>query len=230
MIYKINNGARILVVGQSNSGKSTFIGNLVKHRNEIFTKPFDKIFYCSKDIVAIPDDVKNHVKVVVGLPTEEHLEAAGEKLIIIDDQMEAALNSDVVASLFILGRHKRITTILALHNIFHKGARSRDISLNASIIVWFKPRRDASSLVMFGRQIQPWNSKFLTEICYKFMTNCYSYFVINLEPTTPEALKFATNIFNDNHLEVFLEPQTLETLRHETFEEIPFYNIGLQEF
>ena len=70
-----------------------------------------------------------------------------------------------VCELFTKGSHHRnLAVILVTQNIFHKGAYSRDISLNSKYIVMFKNPRDKLQFQYLARQVYPENSKALVDV------------------------------------------------------------------
>ena len=50
-VAKVTKNFRCLLVGASETGKSTFIANLIKHKEEVFQKPgYTKFVYCSPNL------------------------------------------------------------------------------------------------------------------------------------------------------------------------------------
>lgn len=99
---------RLLVVGPSSSGKSSFIATMIKKRKELFDKEFQKIYYCSKFETSVPPELADEKSIIFhkGIPDEEMienkeaLEEGRHVLIVLDDLHENSLNSDLVSMLF----------------------------------------------------------------------------------------------------------------------------------
>lgn len=107
--FTLSTPIRLLCVGASGCGKSTFITNLVLNRAEIFDAPIDKVLYCAAYETSLPDALKRDkiVEFHQGTPTEEVFEAIestdgklGHTLIICDDLLETVFQSDTVSKLF----------------------------------------------------------------------------------------------------------------------------------
>lgn len=111
-------------------------------------------------------------------------------------------------------RHRNVSTALLSQNLFTKAKHGRGISLNASHICIFRCIRDRSQLAFFCRQVLPQNAKNLASL---FAENCsepYSYIFFDFNQTTPNYLRFLTNIF-DEHPSIFtcdadIPPQSLQ--------------------
>ena len=118
-------------------------------------------------------------------------------LIVFDDMMEEASNSEKVQSLFTRGRHLNISVILLTQNLFHKGKHSRDISLNSDYIVLFKNVRDASQISHFGKQMYPHNGKFLSWAFKDATHEPFTYLFLDLRPDTDESIRVRANIMGN---------------------------------
>lgn len=91
------------------------------------------------------------------------------------------------------------TQIFITQNIFNQGKGRRDISLNAHYIVLMKSPRDRSQIINLGKQVYPENSAFIKEIFNGATSKSYGYLVFDLTQTTPDHLRYRTNIFPDDN-------------------------------
>lgn len=138
------------------------------------------------------------IEFVQGLPDTD-FDSKFPRLFIIDDLMAESSNSNCILDLFTKGcHHKNISVIFITQNIFYKGKNQRDISLNAHYLVLFKNPRDKSQIRFLAQQLSPQNSKFLTEAFLNATLNPHSYLLIDLKQSTPENLRFRTNVFPDD--------------------------------
>lgn len=107
-VIKLSPPIRLLAVGPSGAGKSCLVSKMIRNRNEVFDKPFSKIYYCAKFATSMPRELQGDKDVVFhqGCPDEQMLENKiglnnGEHtLIILDDLGETAQNNDIVSMLF----------------------------------------------------------------------------------------------------------------------------------
>lgn len=115
---------RVLLAGSSQSGKTTFIRDLLMNKDKYFDQEVKKVVYCSKFKNSVPEELNKICEIHIGLPTEELIDALIEtsehSIIIVDDLSNEACMSKLILSLFTCGRHNRISIILVLHNLFNK--------------------------------------------------------------------------------------------------------------
>ena len=136
-----------------------------------------------------------NIEFIQDLPNE--FDSMTNSLIVFDDMMQEASNSEQVQSLFTRGRHLNISVIFLTQNLFHKGKHSRDISLNSYYIVLFKNVRDASQISHFGKQMYPNNTKFLNW-AFKDATKApFTYLFLDLRPDTDESIRVRANILGE---------------------------------
>ena len=190
----------MMICGPSGCGKSTFIVNLLKNQHLISEK-IDRIIWCFAEKDSLLNI--NNVEFIEGIPDEFNTNKNQSTLIILDDLMLESY-SKKVCELFTKGSHHRnLAVILVTQNIFHKGAYSRDISLNSKYIVMFKNPRDKTQFQYLARQVYPENSKALLNVYNECTQQAHGYLLIDLTQQIHNALRFRTDIFNKNHYLIF---------------------------
>lgn len=201
-LLKLRTPCGIVVSGSSGSGKSTFIRNVFKHMKCLFDTEFASILYCYGEESAIPHDLETHgtpFRTHAGVPKEWNLTDLGltaPALVIIEDLIEQAYDSQAVAELFTKKiHHLNLSVIFTTQNFFYKSKFSRTISLNASYIVLMRNVRDRSQFAHLARQIEPQHSKELVKAYNEAIQNKFSYFLIDLHPQSEDALRYRTCIF-----------------------------------
>lgn len=119
-----NLAIRMIVCGSSQSGKTTFVRDLLMNKNKYFNQELKKVILCTRYKNSVPEELNEICEINVGLPTEELIDALIEtrehSLIIVDDLSNEACMSKLIMSIFTCGRHNRISIILVLHNLFNK--------------------------------------------------------------------------------------------------------------
>lgn len=190
----------MMVCGPSGCGKSTFIINLINNQH-LVSKKFDRIIWCFAEKNAVPSI--DNVEFIEGIPENLETNDMESTLIILDDLMLESCNRKV-CELFTKGSHHRnLSVILVTQNIFHKGAFSRDISLNSKYIVMFKNSRDKLQFQCLARQIYPENFRALVDVYNKCTQQAHGYLLIDLTQEIHNALRFRTDIFNPVYCSIF---------------------------
>ena len=184
----------MLVAGSRLAGKSEFTKTLLLNHQRMITPSVKKFYWIYKTWQDMFNQLQHlNIEFIQDLPN--HFDS--NCLIVFDDMMEEASNSEKVQSLFTRGRHLNISVILLTQNLFHKGKHSRDISLNSDYIVLFKNVRDASQISHFGKQMYPHNGKFLSWAFKDATHEPFTYLFLDLRPDTDESIRVRANIMGE---------------------------------
>lgn len=188
-----------MIAGPTSSGKSTFTTRFLKYLNEVTDTIFHEVVYCAPES-SYPDlrGCKTSVKFVNSIPDVEMFADKEPRLIVLDDYMRE-MNERVVDLFTKESHHLGLSVIFITQNIFHRGKGMRDISLNCHYIVAYKSPRDRGQISSLARQICPGNTKYISEIFDDATRVPYGYLVLDLTQTTPDHLRYRTNIFPDDN-------------------------------
>lgn len=124
---------------------------------------------------------------------------------VLDDQMPVLSKKPQVLSAFIRGSHHRNVSIICLiQNFYSKGLR--DLTLQATHIIAFRPVRDSQWLLTLARQMCGGRKNQVMEDMLKHIDDIpYSYVCINLDQTAK--FRYSTFLFPDDpHFTIF-KPQ-----------------------
>jgi GTPase SAR1 family protein len=222
---------RGLISGCAGSGKSSLLSSLLQNQKRAFSKPFDKIFYCTNNKQSIPSDLTHMVTHIQGIPEEELINAKEDsnRLFVLDDILESVSNSETVLRLYLYSRHNQTSVITLCQNLFFKSKYLRTLSLNSNYIFVMYTKRDLTSIDVLGRQMFPQNPKLLSTIFDNHINKPYKYLLLSYEITEPNELKLRSDILNEQGVETFLPGDIFETLKNEnencfnTSEKISFF-------
>jgi len=168
------------ISGPSQSGKSELIVQLIKYRNLVFEANFERIIYCQPSKLAhrpnlIFEKLRElfpSVELVSDLPDVSKLQLdlfSRASLVIIDDQMNAFLDSPEMFDLqTIQSHHFNISLIFTLQNYFGSSKYGKTLVRNANIKFFFFNRLDLNELRHISSQITPKYPNFL-ESCFEFL-------------------------------------------------------------
>ena len=126
----------------------------------------------------------------------EDIENNGQNsIIVIDDLMHEMSTNSGIGKLFTKGRsHLNCNVILLWQNVFPHGTEMRNLSINAQHIIVFKNQCDKSQIRFFAQQVAPTKSKKFLEAFNDSTSRTYGYLHCDFSQTTPEEIRFRTNI------------------------------------
>ena len=202
----------MMISGPSQSGKTTFLYQLLKASRELFMEPPERIvlFYAINqpiyermkhegvihelyDIAKVKlnfDDVKNKMS--------SYSRGAGS-VIIFDDVMSFMNDIPRFDSFFtVLGHHIKCSLIFIVQNFYYKNPVFRTISINFKLLVLKKNPRDSSQIGPIAYQVCPGDTGFVKFAYHDATKNPYGYLVIDCSNDIDDNLRLRSNIFIDN--------------------------------
>ena len=184
----------MLIAGGTGSGKTFLVSYMLQHLSDLYDKIPKKIYVCYSRDQNLYDSFSELTSVPIefiqGLP--QNLVTEPGSLLIIDDlQSESALISHWFTK---SSHHYNTNVIFITQNLFLKHPEFRTISLNSHYLIIFKNPRDMSQIANLAKQIKPGHAKFLVDSYRDATYNPHCYLVIDLKQSTPEHLRFRSNI------------------------------------
>ena len=213
-MFPFEAGCTHITIGQSGSGKTQFIYKVLENKNVMFgSNPPQKIRYyygiwqeLFAEMLKVIDGLSFHE----GLPTEEELLAFTDpnthSLIILDDVMHLAANSQVVELIFTRISHHRCCSCFYLQqNAFIKGKNQITIAMNTKYIEVFRSPRSLMQLQYLNSQIFP-NDKNILSKSYKdiMAEHKFGYLVIDLTAHCIDKLRIRSQIFPSDNTIVYI--------------------------
>jgi hypothetical protein len=136
---------RAIFSGSSQSGKTYLIGKIIENQTRLFGSEFSLIryfypTYLDESPVDYHSITTTAVSYSSGFPTKSDvLEMSENSLLIIDDQADQAVKSDLISQLFkVISGKKNISVILVTQNYFIQGKHSRDIRNSCNYAALFR--------------------------------------------------------------------------------------------
>lgn len=207
-----------IVSGVTQSGKTTWVKNLLTIRNDIFSTPPDKIFVFYKMMQDIYTEMKENGLIDELIDVNEHFPTLDmihnmvnpfkEKngcLIIFDDIM-TEVTEDFEQLFCNVGHHDKTSIIFLTQSLFVQDNSFRLMSQNSHYFVVMKNARNSQQIGILSRQIKPKNSNFVIEAYNNATKNPYSYLLFDFSPETNELLRLRTNLFpHEFPVKVYIE-------------------------
>ena len=192
------------VVGPSQSGKTTFVLNLLDVCKEIFHDPsplrivwhygvhqpvLSQLLRSKEEQLGLPIEIRE------GIPTAEDVKRGD--LIVMDDLLCESQSSKDVSQLFTRQVHHHGCFIIFLsQNLFAGGKEYRTQSLNTHYLVLFKNPRDKSQVNFLARQVEPRRINWLAFIDFyeEATKRPHGYLFIDLTQECLDEDRYRTNI------------------------------------
>ena len=130
-------------------------------------------------------------------------------LLVFDDSFKDIYNDKKFVRLATAGRHRWIYVIYVKHNLFQQSRWSHPIDLNTSHTNPFKSPRDVQQLDLLGRQLNV--STFLRSCCELATRDSFGHLLIDLDPRTPDCLRYCSNITRTGPTVFYLHLSEAET-------------------
>lgn len=196
-----------IVHGATSTGKTTWVRNLLKLKEQLFTTPPAKVFLFYNMHQGIYDEMKKEglvnelINVSQNFPTLEEItnmvhpyKEVGGSLIIFDDVL-TQLNNDFERIFCNLSHHELASVIFMSQNLFYKDKIYRTLSLNAHYFVLMKNDRDKQQISILAKQVCPTNSNYIVQAYQEATKKPYSYLLLDFRSDTPPTLRLRSNIF-----------------------------------
>jgi hypothetical protein len=206
-------GSRVLVSGASSSGKSFFIKELIKKRQNFFEITPNRIIFCthldSKDVykdelLALKNDRGEQlVHFQIGVPSEEEI-LEPYTLIIFDDLLTSsdsnAYLSQILCYFTIKSHHLMLYSFITTQSLFRNSNIFREITSNCDYLVQLRSPRALNQLRSLASQIlPPGQARLLVDVYRKVTKNSkYPHIVFSFHAQTPDILRILSNLFKEN--------------------------------
>lgn len=216
-LVKFESPSTCLVVGPSSSGKSSYVFEVLKHADGVFTKAVNNVYYAYGVYQPLYDEMKKHIaniQFVNAVPTKDMLETwamqePGHKLLILDDLMQKASKSEDIVDVFCqYSHHLNFSCWLISQNVFNATKQFRTISLNTHYFALFKCQRDLQQIFALARQLFPGKTKFFMESYRKATEEKYNPLIIDLSPHSNPLYKIRMHVLPGQLMTVFLPEQS----------------------
>lgn len=197
-----------LVAGSSGTGKTTWVRNLLKLRNHIFSEPPAKVIWYYAKHQDIYEEMKKDglidelINANKDFPTSESItdvvseyKDKGGCLVVFDDIL-VDITSDFVKMFCNTSHHENASMIFLTQNLLYQNKHFRTMSLNCHYMVLMKNDRAIQQVSFLSRQLCPENVPYLIQAYSSAMrTKPFSYLVIDLRSDTKTEIRLRSNIF-----------------------------------
>lgn len=187
----------LCVAGPSNSGKTSFVLDLLDHRNEILKCQTNNVLWCygiyqpKLNTLLQSKGYRLYPKIIPESEVQPY------DIVVLDDLIHESKNSQEVTAMFTrAAHHKPCFIIFIMQNLFPPGKEARTRSLNTHYYTLLKNPRDKSQVWFLARQVVPHSPKTLVDIFEAATKEPHSYLFLDLTQECPEGFRFRSNFFD----------------------------------
>ena len=196
----IRTPSKIMLVGQSNSGKTYFLRNLLKIRP--FEHIFEKVYFYFMEDQPIYKEIKKEnpgIEFIHGFPETFPSHGSNHTLVILDDLITELGTGRQIVDLFIMQSHHRlITCVLVSQSLYYHHKQYRILSLQTNYLIIFRSPRDNSQISPLSSQIFPSNPAFIKSVFWEVSRDkAFSYLFLDLSQQTQDFLRVWADILTD---------------------------------
>lgn len=198
--YRFRTPMNSIIVGASQSGKSTFVRELLRHPN-LFDQPIDTIYWHHGiETRDLPTD-DSRIQTFSGLPEVETLKHLCERdglkhrLVIIDDLLtESLANKELLTQLWTrVSHHCNVSLILLSQSLFDI---PRVIRNNCHYMILFKALADRLNIVNLGKQLFPGQLDYFMQSFNNATERNFGYIIISAHPREDQShFRLCTDVF-----------------------------------
>ena len=190
----------MLIVGASNTGKTTFVRRLLRLGEQMIKGAPEVIFYCYGAYQPMFEEMKQelpNITFIEGFPPDflDRINPQQRSLLVLSDMMTSLVSDVSMTELFTKTRHLNLSIIFLLHNLYAQGKSMRTVHLNTNYYVIFNSPRDRSQIMTLARQMHPGEGKFMIAAYNDATKRPFGNLLIDVRSNTPEEYRLRTNIF-----------------------------------
>ena len=202
--FKFIHPAMIMIVGPTLSGKSYFVEQLLNSTSIKYPSRTARrihIFYTQWQ--SLYDRLQathgTSIAFTQGLPeVNDNLDNIDDRVHnvwVLDDLMDEAVQSPVISRLFTRGRHRNLSVLLLLQNMFPKGKYNTDISRNAIYKVLFRSPGDRKQIDIMAEQTFAKDRANFMKAYTQETEKPYGYIILDNHPRTTSDRQVVADVF-----------------------------------
>ena len=198
---QIKTNFTLICAGPSNSGKTTFVIELIKNKEILIDNNIDYIlwFYGEKRPESPFLNSLENIEFIQGLPDvfDGYINSTKRGLAIFDDLMAECSKNPLITDFFTKkSHHENISVIFITQNFFHSGKERVNFTKNATYLAIFNSPLDQATPYALAKKLMPQNQKTFIEIYNHAIDKPHGYLFIDGHQKTPKKAMFRTDIFN----------------------------------
>lgn len=203
MDFRLKNPFSLHCTGASQSGKTSFVFQLLNSRNFLYSKPPGPVHYYYKIWQPLYEEFSHLVTSFrENVPSLEELtqraKEAPNSTFVFDD-LSSDLSSDFIEVVTTMVHHYQMNVIVLSQSMYDsKSDAIRSLNRNCNYVVFFRSPSDNYNIQTLARRVEPTKWKKIVQAFNHSTDQPYSYLLFDFSTTTPRELRFRSNIFFEN--------------------------------
>lgn len=198
--FRLENDSTMIITGPSKSGKSTFVINMIKHKDRLFRHPILRVWWFygiessfHKELTPLNVHMKQ------GLPSQDDFSQIERfDLVILDDLQQESKTREDITNLFLKATHHKEFFVIQINQYIYGDKEQRMRNSNAHYYVALNNPRNQQQLGQFVSKMFPkGNANLIYRIFYDILNKegQYGYLFIDFTPQCDPNLRLRTNLF-----------------------------------
>ena len=198
--FRLENDSTMIINGPSKAGKSSFVLDMIKHKDGLFRHPVRQIWWFYGIESPFHDNLKAlDVHMKQGLPSQEDFsQIERHDLVILDDLQQEAKSREDITNLFLKATHHKEFFAIQINQYIYGDKEQRMRNSNAHYFVAFNNPRNQQQLGQFVSKMFPkGNVGLIYRIFHDILRleGKYGYLFIDFTPQCDPSLRLRTNLF-----------------------------------
>ncbi len=203
---------RLICSGPSQSGKSTFVCDLIYNKNALIDKEIDYIIWFYGQQKPNYNFKSIDIDFIHGLPEafDSFIKEGETGLFIFDDLLTEASDSKIVSDFFTKrSHHENINIIFITQNFFQKGSNRITMAKNCTYIALFNNPLDRSLAYSFAKKLMPTNQKCFIDMYNFALSRPHGYLFLDGAQDSVPQMRYRHDIINDLNIQKVLIPNKI---------------------
>lgn len=198
--------SKFFIAGSSESGKTTFVFNVLKNGSELFNNPkcLQNVIFFYNEWQSKYEENDNLVTEWINqVPTADIIAEKtrvfkdnGGSIVIIDDFAQE-LPKEMKNVFGVMSHHLNFVVMVLTQNLFPRGNVADTfhfLSRNSTYKVIFKSPRDQVQIRYLAQQFNPQNIKYVMESVDEALKDPHSYILFDFHQKTPDHLRLRSKV------------------------------------
>lgn len=197
--WQLDSPACIMISGMTSSGKTQLTKKLLQRKDEVFSKPVDRVIWCyTEQQRQLEDELKSTVPNIEfnkGFPDDFENPEPSKHIVLVLDDMIHLCKQDKMQTIFVRGsHHQNVSCIYLTQSCFAPGQRT--ISLQCKYIALMRNPRENSNYQYLGRQMNGGRNCIALETALKDNADKpYSYVLLDYSQNQNDKMRIRNSFF-----------------------------------